>query len=213
MTTLLLVRHGLSQANQEHFFAGQMDVPLLDTGVLQAQKTAEYLVSHYHIDRIYGSDLQRAFQTGKAAADLLHMEITPDAQLREIYAGEWEGMHFDDLMVRFAEPYRVWREDIGNAHCTGGESVAEMGARIQAELTRIVKENDGKTVLVATHATPIRVMQCLVEYGDLNRMKDIPWVSNASFSVLNYTDGAWKFGPVSQDAHLAGLKTELPKNV
>ena len=46
MTTLLLVRHGQSLANQEGFFAGQLDVPLLPHGLLQAEVTARYLTEH-----------------------------------------------------------------------------------------------------------------------------------------------------------------------
>ncbi len=213
MTTLLLERHGLSQANQEHFYAGHMDVPLLEAGELQAKQTAEYLVEHFQIDKVYASDLQRAYNTGKAVADLLNQPVIADPQLREIHGGDWEGTAFDTLVEKYPEPYRIWREDIGHAHCTGGESVEQLGVRIQTELTRIAGENDGKTVLIATHATPIRVMQCLVTCGDLARMKDIPWVSNASYSVLYYRDGVWEFGPVSQDAHLGNLKSVFPKNV
>ena len=78
----------------------------------------------------------------------------------------------------------MWLSDIGNAVCSGGESVKELGARVMEALTDIAKKNSGKTVAVATHATPIRAAQTLIEYGDIGYMKDVPWVSNGSVTVL-----------------------------
>lgn len=213
MTTLLLVRHGLSEANSKGFFAGQMDVPLLKTGMQQAQLTAQCLAENYHIDGIYASDLKRAFDTAMAAAELLKCPITVDAGLREIYAGQWQGVPFDTLVERYPDAYRIWREDIGNAQCTGGESVNQMGRRVLTSMTEIAQSNDGKTLLIATHATPIRAMQSAVAYGDFAHMKKIPWVANASYSVLTYNEGIWQFQTVSEDAHLKNLKTVFPGNV
>lgn len=213
MTTLLLVRHGLSEANAKGFFAGQMDVPLLEIGQQQAELTARHLTARYHIDKIYASDLQRAYDTGLAAGKMLHMDVIWDPRLREIYAGNWQGVAFDTLVARYPEGYKTWRQDIGHAHPDGGESVAQMGQRFVDALTDLARENPGKTLLIATHATPIRAMQCYVANGSFGAMKDIPWVSNASYCVLTYDGGIWKFEAVSQDAHLADLKTVFPGNV
>jgi broad specificity phosphatase PhoE len=104
-------------------------------------------------------------------------------------------------------------QDIGNAHCPEGESVKELGERIMTELTKIAEENDGKTVVVATHATPIRVAQTLIQYGTLEEMKNVKWVSNASVTILESKNGKWSCPKVSIDEHLADLKTALPTNV
>lgn len=80
-------------------------------------------------------------------------------------------------------------------------------------LTKIAEDNDGKTVAIATHATPIRVAQSIIQCGALNEMENIPWVSNASVTVLEYNNNIWKVVTVSEDEHLAELKTLLPANV
>ena len=64
MTTLILVRHGQSESNLKHIFCGQTDVKLTEKGHAQAKKTAEYIIKNYKIDKIYSSDLQRAYDTG-----------------------------------------------------------------------------------------------------------------------------------------------------
>jgi len=213
MTTLLLIRHGQSEANFKRVFAGNYNVPLTELGLRQAEKTAEFIAENYKVDCVYASDLIRAFETGKAVSNALKLPITPHDGLREIRAGEWEALPFDDIAVNFPEEYRKWKEDIGNSSCPNGESVKMLGERVMSTLTAIAEENDGKTVVIATHATPIRVSRTLIEYGNLAPMQDIPWVSNASVTELIYDNGKWTVGRVGQDSHLSDFRTNLPSNV
>ncbi len=213
MTRFILVRHGQSQANAEERFAGHYDAPLTEHGHAQARATAQYVAEQYKIDAICSSDLLRAYHTGKPAADLLGIEIIPDEGLREIYEGKWSGEKFLDILEKYPEDYTVWRTDIGHARCTEGESTEELLVRVKDTLERIAGENDGKTVLVTTHATPIRVMQTFVETGSLEKMKDIPWVTNASVSELEYDGGVWRFTRISYNEHLGCLQTPPPRNV
>ena len=60
-----MVRHGESEANRNEIFAGHFNADLEDKGLLQAQKTAEYIKENYKVDKVYSSDLKRAFKTGK----------------------------------------------------------------------------------------------------------------------------------------------------
>ena len=213
MTTLLLIRHGQSVANLERVFAGNYNAPLTELGLRQAEKTAEFIAENYKVDCVYASDLIRAFETGKTVANALKLPIIPNDGLREIRAGEWEALPFDDIVVKFPEEYKKWKEDIGNSSCPNGESVKELGERVMATLTAIAEENDGKTVVVATHATPIRASRTLIEHGNLTHMQNIPWVSNASVTELIYDNGKWSVGKVGQDSHLNDFRTNLPNNV
>ena len=213
MTTLLLVRHGLSLANREKFFAGQADVPLLPMGQLQARATGAFLREHYAAHKVYASDLVRAGETGQILAQILGCPLETDKGLREIYAGAWQEKTFDYLTEHYPEGYGVWRQDIGKAQCPQGESVAEMGLRVREALTRICRDNPGKTLVIATHATPIRAMESWAKFLDFSRMGELPWVSNASVTELFYEDGVWQLGKVSQDSHLHDLRTVFPANV
>jgi broad specificity phosphatase PhoE len=68
-------------------------------------------------------------------------------------------------------------------------------------------------VAIATHATPIRVAQSIIQTGGLDEMENIPWVSNASVTVFEYEKGTWRIRLISEDGHLSEIKTKLPKNV
>ena len=213
MTTLILIRHGESAANRDGIFAGHTDVELLDKGIEQAKKTAEYIAENYKADKVYASDLKRAYKTGEIIADLSGVGIVADKRLREINGGQWQGRKFTDLVESYAEEYSCWLNDIGNSCCTDGESVAQLGERVLEALTEIAEENNGKTVVIATHATPIRTMQCILQGLSLDVMKDIPWVSNASVTEITYENGKWSFVKVGEDKHLSALRTSFPANV
>lgn len=211
-TRFIMVRHGFSVANDKKCFAGNSDFELTELGRRQAEKCAEALKNE-KIDAIYASDLQRAYQTAVPIAEALGLEINRSRGLREIFAGKWEGMMFDDLCVKYAESYTVWRQDIGKARCDGGESVVELSARVLSTLEGIAAVNDGKVICIATHATPIRAV-CTAAAGlDVSEMAKISWVSNASISVIDYEDG--RFIPVSinNSDHLGDLITVFPANV
>ena len=213
MTTILMVRHGESEANRNNIFAGNFDADLQGRGQRQAEATAEFVAQSYKVDVIYASDLKRAFKTGQAIGERVGIAPIPDRRLREISAGEWEGKKFDDIAVKYAEDYAVWLNDMGNARCTGGESTRELGERILAALTDIAERNEGKTILIATHATPIRVMQTYCTYGDFGKMQQVKWVSNASLSEFFYENGSFRCGKMSQDSYLGDLRTVLAPNV
>lgn len=213
-TTLIFIRHGESEANYEHRFTGQSNAfGLTARGHAQAQAAAEALAD-IPVDVIAASDLRRAYDTAKHVADLRGMEVIPDEGFREIFAGKWEGQRFEDLPGLYPEDFGVWLSDIGAAVCTEGESVADLQTRVRAAVERTVRMYPGKTVVIGTHATPIRAMQCIWQHVPLSGMKTVPWVPNASITTVVYeADLTWHDVVIGDTAHLAGMETALPKNV
>lgn len=213
MTTLIFVRHGQSLGNFHRRFLGHTDLDLSETGYIQAERTAEYIVSNYKVDKIYSSDLLRAYNTAKAVSNKVDIEIIKDKRLREIYAGDWENKSFDNLMQEYPEEYKMWRNDIGKAVCTNGESPKELLERVLPAVVEIAKKNDGKTVLIAAHATVIRTLETVWRGIDILDMQKIPWVSNASVSVVEYLNGDWSIKLSGEDSFLGELVSTLPPNV
>ena len=105
-----------------------------ETGYLQANCVSEYIVNNLKIDKIYSSDLIRAYNTVLPEAKALKMEIIKDERLREIKAGLWENQSYEYLIENFGDSYNRWLTDIGNAGCDGGESVQDLKLRIMNRL-------------------------------------------------------------------------------
>lgn len=211
MVKFLMIRHGQSEANFAKCFAGHWDSPATQLGLQQASIAGAYVVANYKVDAVYSSDLKRAAAVGQAVAEAAGLSMQPDKQLREIDAGLWETVSFEELVKRFPS-YEVWRTDIGNAQCDGGESVAQLQERIISRLKDIARAHPGQTVVIATHATPIRATQCYAEERPLSEMKDIPWVSNTSVTEIDY-DGKFHIVKVGYDGYLGEAVSALPVNV
>jgi len=184
MTKIILIRHGESLGNVKRIFLGHTDWDLTEKGYEQARRMAEY-IDNYDIDVIYASDLKRAYNTVNEVAKRRNMDIIKTEGFREMFAGDWEGRGFDELDEKFPEDRRLWAEDIGNARCTGGESVRELQERVLKEFYRIAEENKGKTILVGTHATPIRVIKCHILGESIENAQNISWALNASTTVID----------------------------
>ena len=117
MTTFLLIRHGESAANRADVFAGNYDAELLENGFNQARCSAKYIKETFKVTRVFASDLHRAYHTGKCIADEFGLEANKSAKLREISAGEWEGVSFEEITL-FLIMFPFWqlpmRETITN---------------------------------------------------------------------------------------------------
>lgn len=209
-TRLYMIRHGQSEGNLYNLFLGHTDLDLTELGHRQAEKTAEYLAS-LPVDAIYASDLKRAFHTALHTAEKKGLPVRPDPQLREIFAGEWEGVPFADLETKYAESFHVWKEDFGASRCDGGESVAELNERILAAVKRIAEENEGKSVCLFSHATPIRLMGGMMKGIALKDMADFPWPSNASVTSFEYENGVFTMLDYSLDSFMGDMVTRLSK--
>ncbi len=211
-TKLIIIRHGQSIGNLNERFLGHTDLDLSEKGYKQAEMTAEFL-SNVHIDKIYSSDLIRAYNTVFPVAQSRDLYIIKNKNLREIYAGEWENMTYDYLTKHFPKEYTIWKTDIGNARCNGGESVIELQKRIYTEFEKIAKDNDGNTICIGTHATPIRTFYAACKSINKDDMHKIPWASNASVTTAYYKNGKFEIEEYGYDKHLGELSSKFNSNI
>ncbi len=211
-TDLILIRHGYSESNRGDWYTGHTDVALTDVGIMQAEKCAEALAGR-RIDALFASDLKRTQQTAAPIARLTGLPVQLRRELREINGGEWEHQPFDQLRKRYPEAYGIWCRDIGRAACPGGESVAEMAARILTAVGKIAEEYAGKTVCIVTHATPLRAICTKAAGLPIEDMAHIPWVRNASINYFTYEDGRLTAVSTDNVDHLGEYATARPSGV
>jgi glucosyl-3-phosphoglycerate phosphatase len=179
VTRLLLVRHGETAWNSSRRLQGQEDVPLSETGYIQARVLAPRVRALYP-DRAVTSDLLRARQT---AAALGHPNARSDPRLREAHLGAWVGRSAAELLAERAEDYHAWRA--GRFTPPEAESFADLLARVHAALEPELSR--GGTVLVVTHGGVIRA--ALARLLALTPERIVP-VSPGSLTVLEVEGSA-----------------------
>lgn len=197
---LILVRHGESTWNQEHRIQGQLDPPLSEEGQRQAAHVAERL-AHHKFAGFYTSDLARATQTAAAVARRVGMEPVLDEGLREIFLGEWEGLHTAELAERFPEAWKSWTTEPAWDLVPGGEGGTEFETRVNATLDRILGRHPHGDVLVVTHGGVIQVA--------LHRVVGRPSqglfpfrIQNTSISIIEKRSGRLVISSVNDTGHL-----------
>lgn len=212
MTKLLLIRHGYSKANQLNLFLGHGNVDLTEQGRLQAQKTAQFLIDT-HIDAIYSSDLDRAMQTAEYTAKLKNLPIIKDEGLREIKAGDWDFLSFDEIKKRYLKEFNTWCNDVEKVRCPNGESFLELQDRVFKTIEKIAKNNPDKTIAIFSHATSIKSFSTKIENISGLAANDYPYPSNASVTTATYQNGTFNLLQFSRDDFLSDLSTNLPDDV
>ena len=189
MTRLIITRHGQSIANAECRFAGHSDFDLSPVGHAQAALAAEYISKNFKIDRIYSSDLLRAYNTALPTAKALGLDVIKTQELREIYVGKWEGHTTDEIAELYPVDFGIWKNDYANCRCTGGESTKEVYRRAIEAVSRLAEAHDGETLLLSTHATIVRALCAYSQGLDDSRVGEIPFTHNASINLFTYENG------------------------
>ena len=203
-TRLIFIRHGFSEYNKEGLFTGQADVALTEIGLKQAERAAEY-VDAMQIDCIYASPLSRAYETGLAVARKKHLQIIVEPGLSEINGGDWHGKAYAEMKEIDSVQQKLWTEDMIHCQCPNGESVREFAARVYDTVTKIATEHEGKTVCIATHATPIRCVIAKWMGLGISGMKLFPWAPNASVTEVTFENDIFMVTKAPQDKHLMNV--------
>jgi 2,3-bisphosphoglycerate-dependent phosphoglycerate mutase len=203
-TELWLVRHGASADSLEgetfELVEGQGDPPLSETGRHQAEQVGLRLAQE-PFDALYVSTLQRTVQTAAPLVARTGMTPVAEADLREVFLGDWEGgilrMKSADEDPVFAQVLAEQRWDV----IPGGESREVFGGRLRGAIERIVAAHPGGRVLVFSHGAAIG--EVLAQTTGSEAFAFVG-PDNASISRLVVTPDRWIIRGYNDTAHLTG---------
>ncbi len=199
-TVTHLLRHGQTEHTPERRFSGSSDVPLSEMGRAEARAAARYLAGR-GIDVVVSSPLQRCRDTAAAAAEVLGLPVAVDDDLRELDFGEWEGLTGDEVRTRSPLAFRRWW-GATDVRAPGGESIADVSARVARARERILQRHSGATVLVVSHVTPIKLFLAAALETDDAVVHRI-FLEAASLSTVAWSsDGRASVRLVNDTAHL-----------
>ncbi|MDN5918834.1 MAG: bifunctional RNase H/acid phosphatase [Pseudonocardia sp.] len=208
-TRLILLRHGQTELSVHRRYSGRGDPELTELGQAQAAAAARALAVRFtaqeiEIAAILTSPLRRARQTAAALAETTAASLQVRDRLIETDFGGWEGLTFAEARNRDPELHARW---LGSADVPppGGESFASVGERVAAEKDAILTEFPGRTVVLVSHVTPIKMLlRDALGAGPsvLYRLHlDLASVNVAEF----YPDGGASVRLVNDTSYLSGL--------
>jgi len=158
VTTVLLVRHGLTALTATTLLGWTPDVPLDDVGRRQAESVAARLLP-VPVMAVVSSPIERCRQTAEAivAGRGATVSLELDDRLGDVRYGDWTGRTFKDL--NHDPRWKRIHADPASFRFPSGEALHEMGARAVAAV-RDWNERLGleATYAVVSHADPIRAI-------------------------------------------------------
>lgn len=151
---LILVRHGLTDWNEQGRLLGRTHVELNASGRAQAAAVAHALRNEA-VDAVFSSPLRRAQETAEPIAKQLGLAVQSAAELDEVCANRWVGQSWQELREEvdiqryFADPLYV---------CDAFEPATVVRDRVTGLVDRLRVSHGGKTVILVSHGDPLRVL-------------------------------------------------------
>jgi broad specificity phosphatase PhoE len=198
VTEILLARHGETDWNAERRWQGHADVPLNALGRDQAHDLAARLAGE-QFDAIYASDLRRARETAEIVGAELGVPVRTLKALPEIDVGTWSGRTTDEIQREdHGARDRVREQGYG---WEGGETPAQMAARVVAAVRKLAAEHPDGRILIVVHGGVIRALGAAaagIDYAEYRRR--VPVVANCELSALACVDGVLQIRDASSAA-------------
>ncbi|HCD72277.1 alpha-ribazole phosphatase [Thermovirga lienii] len=172
MIKLILIRHGESKGNKELRYTGHTNVPLTEEGRHQARHLAIRLRKE-NITAIYSSDLRRAFDTASCIAEGVNLSVVKEPLLRELHFGDWEGLTYNEIIQGWGELWNHWFANPLEVAPPGGETLLQLQERVLKALFKITAKHKDGTVVLVSHAGPIKCILCYLNSLPLSAFWDI----------------------------------------
>lgn len=201
MTRLVIVRHAESDLNLQKRIQGQIDSVLTPKGVAQARKLAAR-IKNFKVDKIYSSDLGRAYSTTVEITRHWKVKIIRDPKLREINLGDWEGMTPKEVDELYDKGYQKWLKKPSKCLIPKSENLADFRKRIAGRVREIAQANEGKTVLLVTHGGAITALMAEWLKADFDTLLLNLHIENTSLLFAEFTEGRIRVQGINDTTHL-----------
>ena len=199
-TTLLLLRHGDTPLSGQRY-SGRGDPELTEHGLAQARAAGRRLSKVDGVAAVVSSPLRRARATAAAVADAVGAGLVLDDGLVETDFGRWDGLSFAEVRERWPAEHAAWLADPATAP-PGGESVNQVARRVRRVRDRLLAAYPGRTLVVVSHVTPIKLLLCSALGAPASALFRIH-LDTASLSTVDwYPDGPAVVRLLNDTGHL-----------
>ncbi|MFI8032882.1 histidine phosphatase family protein [Acinetobacter sp. ABJ_C3_5] len=171
-----LMRHG--ETTLSHTLRGHLDDALTEHGWLQMQSTIQqYLNAQVHWDVIISSPLQRCQNFAAAFAKQLELPLLLNAEIEEMYFGDWEGVSTQTIYENEPELLANFWQFPTRYHAPNGESLHQFQQRVLHGFNEIyvqMQQHNWNKALIVTHGGVIKLLTCLARQQKLDDLLTMP---------------------------------------
>lgn len=169
---LCLVRHGQTPYNAERRLQGQLDIPLSELGLGQAEALGERLKKEgAHFGALYSSRLQRARVTAEIVGRRLGLSPKVIEGIEEIGFGRFQGHTFEEAAELFPEAYAEFLKYGTDSNAHGGETGRMVLERARRALLALPEAKEG-SALVVCHGAVIGYLRAFIAGASLSNVSE-----------------------------------------
>lgn len=165
MVEIVFETHSTTTDNEDGVASGRFDASLSELGKKQAEELGERRGKE-HFDMIFCSDLERSYDTADRAF-YGKFPIKRDKRLSECDYGELTGK--PEEMVKPQKPEYIHRP------FPGGQSYEETTANVKSFLEELLRDYDGKRVMIIGHRATQYALEHLINGVSLEEAVTAPW--------------------------------------
>jgi alpha-ribazole phosphatase len=154
---LLLIRHAQPEVEAQGRCYGSLDVGLSARGERLARHLARVL-DGISLAAVYTSPRVRATLTAAPLAALNGLAPTIVEALGELDFGDFEGRRYEDISREHPELFAAWMSAPTTVQFPGGESFADLRARVLAATATIRHDHPDEVVAIISHGGVIRTV-------------------------------------------------------
>lgn len=206
IVTLYITRHGQTEWNIEKRMQGWLDSPLTEQG-RQAASSLSARLKKISFTAAYSSPSGRTVETAKIICQEQSIPLFIKPQLREIHAGDWQGMSIDDIEKRYPQQYIDYYENPVRYQSVNGENFHDVAKRILPlidDLTKLYEADDA--ILIVTHAVVKKLLISFFNGSGLANIWAPPFIHGTSLTIVHLdSSGKATIELVGDTAHLSKI--------
>lgn len=199
---LYIMRHGETEWNMLEKFQGQLNSALTERGIEKIVKTGKEL-ENVKFKAVYTSELGRTIDTAEIILENNNFEKKKDvekrlkleklSELNEIYFGEWQGMDFKEIFLKYPEEAHNYFYDVKNycAENVKGEELKDGLERFLSGLKKIVNDNEEGNILIVTHGAVLELFFNYIESKEADDFDERNLIGNGEYRIFTYKNGKY----------------------
>ena len=186
---LYIVRHGQTEWNVLEKFQGQLNSPLTLEGIKKIKETSAEL-EDIKFEAVYTSELGRTistadiilqhnnFEKGKNNSEKLRLQKL--SELNEIHFGEWQGMDFKEIFLKYPKEAHSYFYDVKNYTAKNIKGIEKIRTKYKSG-----------NILIITHGTVLELFLNHIQNKKFYDLDERKLIGNGQYKIFTFESGKY----------------------
>ena len=195
MPTVVLIRPGCTDFDDQNRIQGSLDLPLNRRGEDQVQGIVRAL-QDIPIKKVYTAPCDPARSTAATIGERLNVPVKETDGLRNFDQGLWQGLPLDEVQRKYPKVFKQWQDSPETICPPQGETVSDATERLKKMLQKPLKR---KATIALVASEPMATLVSCVLKGEKPDFSGRGPVNGSNqFVEIIETNGLWPSGKVEE---------------